>query len=192
MSRRNYTKLSPPDLADEFRAVARDAVDVFGRYDSGQLNWTPAVDRWSVAQCFDHLVKSETEMSGAVARALDPAASRTLWQRLPLWPRLFGRLLVTSMSPDATRTFAAPATAVPAASDIPAAIVDRFVACQARLAAAVDALAPDDAPRVMVSPFMTFVTYSVLDGYRLIAAHQRRHFNQARRVTESAGFPAVT
>lgn len=184
-----FTRLSPAQLAGEFAAVARDATQVFGRYDAHRLNWRPDPSRWSVAQCFDHLVISETEMSAAIAHALDPAVPRTLWQRLPLWPWLFGRLLITSLAPTATRKLTAPAKAQPAASDIPPDVVDRFVACQAPLAARVSALTAAEARRVMVSPFAAQVTYSVLDGYRIIAVHQRRHFEQARRVTETAGFP---
>jgi hypothetical protein len=41
----------------------------------------------------------------------------------------------------------------------------------------------------MVSPFVAFITYSVLDGCRLIVTHERRHFEQARRVTQEPGFP---
>jgi hypothetical protein len=41
----------------------------------------------------------------------------------------------------------------------------------------------------MVSPFVPQITYSVVNGYRLMAAHQRRHFEQARRVAEHAEFP---
>ena len=37
----------------------------------------------------------------------------------------------------------------------------------------------------MVSPFVSFITYSVLDGCRLIVTHERRHFEQARRVAGS-------
>ena len=42
----------------------------------------------------------------------------------------------------------------------------------------------------MVSPFVAFITYTVLDGWRVIVAHGRRHLEQARRVTQSPGFPA--
>jgi hypothetical protein len=42
---------------------------------------------------------------------------------------------------------------------------------------------------IMPSPFISVVTYSVLDGCRLMLAHDRRHFEQARRVTLSLGFP---
>jgi hypothetical protein len=44
----------------------------------------------------------------------------------------------------------------------------------------------------MTSPFIKIITYSVLDGYRLMLAHDRRHFEQARRVMLSRGFPAIT
>jgi hypothetical protein len=47
----------------------------------------------------------------------------------------------------------------------------------------------DAARAIMTSPFIKVVTYSVLDGSRLILAHDRRHFEQARRVTQSPAFP---
>jgi hypothetical protein len=43
---------------------------------------------------------------------------------------------------------------------------------------------------IMTSPFVRVITYSVLDGWRLVLAHDRRHIEQARRVTQSRGFPA--
>jgi hypothetical protein len=43
----------------------------------------------------------------------------------------------------------------------------------------------------MASPFLRVITYSVLDALRLIAAHDRRHMEQARRVTQMPEFPAA-
>jgi hypothetical protein len=43
----------------------------------------------------------------------------------------------------------------------------------------------------MTSPFVKVIAYSVLDGWRLVVAHGWRHVEQARRVTESPGFPGV-
>ena len=43
---------------------------------------------------------------------------------------------------------------------------------------------------VMISPFIEVVTYSVLDGLRLLVAHDRRHFEQARRAMQSPTFVA--
>jgi hypothetical protein len=38
---------------------------------------------------------------------------------------------------------------------------------------------------------MALVTYSLYDVYRIFVAHARGHFEQARRVTRSGGFPAA-
>lgn len=186
----SYTALRPEELAREFDAMARDVPVTFGRLNWRQLNWRPAPASWSVAQCFDHLVKSEAAMSSEIARALDRALPLTLWQRLPLWPRLFGWMLVASQAPGGKRKFKAPEAAVPSASDVAPGVLDRFVARQQDLATTVRALDEDRGRRIMVSPFAAQITYSVLDGYRIIAAHQRRHFAQAQGVMQAAGFPA--
>ena len=128
-------------------------------------------------------------MLQAIGRALDRGATPTVWQRLPLWPRLFGWMLITSQAPGGKQKYTAPASAQPASSDIAPDIIERFIACQHTGIAGLRILSAADAQRIMVSPFVAQITYSVLDGYRLIAAHQRRHFEQARRVTEHPEFP---
>lgn len=186
MAGARYTTLTAAGIAEEFAAVARDTPLVFGRYDTTQLNWQPNAGSWSIAQCFEHLLKTNHAMMQAIGRKADP----TLWQRLPFWPRLMGRMLVSSQAPGRKGKYKAHPSAIPASSDIDAKILDRFVAWQETGIAAVRGLGADEARRVIVSPFLTQITYSVLDAWRLIAAHQWRHFEQARRVAEHPQFPA--
>lgn len=42
---------------------------------------------------------------------------------------------------------------------------------------------------IITSPALNFVTYSLMDAYRILVVHERRHFQQARRVIEESGFP---
>jgi hypothetical protein len=42
---------------------------------------------------------------------------------------------------------------------------------------------------VVTSPVTAVATYSLLDAYRIVVAHERKHFEQARRVTCVPGFP---
>jgi hypothetical protein len=185
-----YTQLPLPEIASEFAAMARDTRATFGTLDALQLNWRPDDSRWSVAQCFEHLLTSGELVVAAADRALDPAARPTIWQRLPVLPGVNGRLLIGVVSPEGKRRFTAPSRARPATSHIDPAILDRFVAFQDDATARVRALSADRAARtILISPFASFFAYSVLDAYRVIAAHQRRHFAQAQRVTETAGFP---
>ena len=183
----HYTALTLPEIEAEFSAVARDTTAVFGHLDARQLNWKPGEASWSIAQCFDHLLGANREMFTAIDAAL--ARSPAWWQQLPGLPRFFGTVMVRSQMPEATRKYTAPKQATPSASAIDAAIVQRFVDHQEEAAARVRSIDGAAAARIMVSPFVSFITYSVLDGWRLIVTHERRHFEQARRVLLHPGFP---
>ena len=77
-------------------------------------------------------------------------------------------------------------------SDIAADIIQRFIEQHRNAVERVRAL--DErvaAGTIMTSPFIKVITYSVQDGWRLMFAHDRRHFEQARRVTVSPGFPGA-
>lgn len=186
----DYTTVSLVEVQTGLEDVARDAQSTFGRLDARQLNWRPDSTQWSVAQCFEHLLKANRLMFEASERALDKSVPRTIWQRLPGTPSLFGPMLVRSQTPEGARKFKAMPTAQPSTSNVAADIIERFVEQHREAVARVRALDEREAARViMVSPFVTFVTYSVLDGWRLLFAHDRRHFEQARRVTLMPGFP---
>jgi hypothetical protein len=187
----DYTTLSPQEMGAELEAIAAEATATFAALDGPRLNWKPDPARWSVGQCLEHLLSANRQMAEMAERALDPSRPRTLWQRLPGWPRLAGRMLIRTQSPDAARKFKAPGSAQPAASAVDGAVVGRFIDQQRELAARLEASAGRDlAGTIMVSPFLSIVTYSVLDGWRLIVAHERRHLQQAKRVMATAGFPA--
>jgi hypothetical protein len=186
----DYTTLSLTELRTGLDGVAQESQATFGGFDARQLNWRPDAARWSVAQCFDHLLTANRLMFQAAEAALNNARPRTLWQRLPVLPGVLGRMLIRSQSPSAARRFTAPSKAQPATSDIATDIIQRFVEQHREAVAWVQALDERDTARaIMTSPFIRVVTYSVLDGWRLILAHDRRHFEQARRITLSPGFP---
>jgi hypothetical protein len=186
----DYTRLTIEEVEAELARTARDVREGFGSLDSRQLNWRPSATAWSVAQCLDHLTHANHQMCVAMFKACEPDTSRTVWQRLPVLPGVFGRVMITSLTPAGTRKFTAPQTATPSASDIDAGVIDRFVDGHQEIAAVIRAVAGRDPGRIiMVSPFIRFITYSVLDGLRIVATHERRHFEQSKRVVSSAGYP---
>lgn len=183
--------MSLPELVDESEAVSRDVQSTFGQLNAEQLNWKPNADSWSVAQCLDHLLNANSEM----LRVFDPVingAKRTRFvERLPVLPGLWGRLMVKMVAPQGKQKLKAPAAAAPSASKLDLQIVSRFVAKQHEVSQklkAVEHLNPDKV--VVTSPFIGLITYSLLDAARIIVAHERRHFEQARRVMAAEGFPS--
>jgi hypothetical protein len=148
-------------------AIARDTQATFGGLDQRQLNWRPDETRWSVAPCFEHLLTANRLMFGAAEEALNDERPRTIWQRLPVMPGMFGRMLIRSQSPDATRKFTASPRARPTTSASSAGIIPRFVEQHREAMATAQALDERAAARaIMTSPFVRFITYSVLDGWR--------------------------
>jgi hypothetical protein len=187
----DYTELSLADVATCLADIARDAHATFGSLTARQLNWRADAAQWSVAQCFEHLLAANRLMFQAGDDALNPARPRTVWQRLPVLPGVFGRLLIRSQAPTGTRKLTAPGKAQPAQSEIAADVIPRFIEQNKAAMARLQAVDEREAARaIMTSPFIRVVTYSVLDGWRLVVAHDRRHVEQARRVTLSPGFPA--
>ena len=186
----NFATLSLTEIRVEIDAVSRDVEATFGGLNAVQLNWKPAASRWSVAQCFDHLIRINDQMLDGIVRTLDPATPRTLVQRLPGLPRVFGRVMIRSLSPTATRKLDAPATTRPSTSDLGGDVIVRFVEAQGSLSERLQPLEHRAlADTTMVSPFASVIAYSILDACRIIVAHERRHFEQARRVTQTPGFP---
>jgi hypothetical protein len=186
----DYTLINLDEAAAALEEVARDAEQSFGALTGRQLNWRPDAARWGVAQCLEHLLTSNRLMLQSARSALDGSQPRTLWQRLPVVTGFFGRLLIRSLTPTATRKMTAPPGARPAFGDIPDDVVRRFADQQreaARWMTALDAARAEQT--IMTSPFIRVVTYSVLDACRLMVAHDRRHIEQARRVTRMAEFP---
>lgn len=185
----DYTHLSLAEICRELQQIARDA-ETFGRLDAQQLNWKPDATRWSVAQCFEHLVTANRLMLRGAVDALNPSRPRTMWQRLPFLPAVFGPMMVRSQAPENLRKFTAPAAARPATSDVAGDIVEHFIEQHRDAVEEVSRLDGGVANEtIMASPFVRVITYSVIDGWRLMVAHDRRHLAQARRVMDAPGFP---
>jgi hypothetical protein len=188
----DYTTLTLTHIRAALDDIARETQETFGALDARQLNWRPDATSWSVGQCFDHLVTSNRLMLQQAEAAIDASKPKSVWQRLPVVPRVLGQLMIRSLTPNVTRKFKTPSLAVPATSDIPLDILERFAEQQRNAAIWMRSLDERESAAIMTSPFAKMITYSVLDGCRIIATHNRRHFEQARRVTALPNFPRAT
>ena len=184
-----YLTARLPALISAANDISAETKSTFGRLTPAQLNWKPSAERWSVAQCFDHLLTSNKgyfpTIEGVIA-GIKP----TFWQRMPVLPGLAAKLLIKSLDPKSTRKIKAPQKFQPAQSDISVSVLDDFVDQQARMVEKMKATEHLDLEKIVItSPVASAVTYSLMDAYRIIVAHERRHFEQARRVTEETAFP---
>ena len=177
-------------LVSAISAIAVETWAGFGDLTAQQLNWKPSAEQWSVAQCFDHLVTANAAYFPTFDQVLSGDKKNTFWESLPWLPSVWGRLLIKAVSPESKRKLKAPKLIRPSTSSIDRAVIRRFVAQQDQVIQYMRATEGLDLERIHVtSPIMNLITYSLLDAYRIIVNHEKRHFLQARRVLETAGFP---
>ena len=179
-------------LVKELQAVADDARKVFGGLSAAQLNWKPSAEQWSVGQCFDHLIVTNSSFFPVMERVAAGTFKRDLWARVSPFSGYFGRYILGALDPSKGKKIKAPRAFLPASSDVDAEVIERFVENLSEVNKRMRATGGVDLGRAVVtSPAMAVVTYSLRDVYRIFVAHARSHFEQARRVTQSEGFPSA-
>src|SRR5437773_6774484 len=176
-------------IVDEIREISRDANDTFGRLSADQINWKPAVGSWSVGQCLDHLIRSNSQFYPEFKRLTAGTQKNSFWENYSPFTGVVGRFLIDSIKND-SRKFKAPSKAIVPPSDIEPDIVSRYVAHQDDLIESITATASVDWKNtILTSPFFRLITFTLDDAYTIFVEHARRHIRQARRVMENEGFP---
>jgi len=178
------------NLTQELSEISERVKTEFRSLSYEQLNWKPSPERWSVAQCFDHLITGNKAYFPIIESVVKGKKETKFAERLPVLPKVWGRLLIKSLDPKTTRKMKAPAGFQPSASDVPATIIDDFLATQDQVAELMNQTSQLNLDRIIItSPANGAITYSLMDAYRIVVVHEQRHFLQAKRVKEEKEFP---
>jgi hypothetical protein len=174
----------------ELEAISRDARQTFGNLTHDQINWKPSPQQWSVGQCFDHLINTNRSYFPVYEALIRGDKKNTLWEKLPMLPGVWGRLLIKALLPDSGKKLKAPPAFAPTQSTVEAHIIRRFQDEQAQLINLMKQTSTVDLKKTIItSPALAVVTYSLFDACTIIAVHEQRHFLQAKRVMDLAEFP---
>jgi hypothetical protein len=179
-------------LVASLRQISDDVRTKFGKLSAEQLNWKPSPESWSVGQCLDHLMTTNRPYVKIVDETLSGNRQTRVMERIPILPGVFGKLLIKYLDPKSERKLKAPLKFQPASSNVPGTIVSDFVKQQGEVAARMEAASGINPERIIISsPAVSVITYSLLDAFRVIETHERRHFAQAERVTQNSHFPGA-
>ena len=180
------------EIISELEKISENARTTFGNLSAEQINWKPSAERWSVGQCFEHLIKINSAYFPQFESIIKGEKKQNFWETYSPFSGFFGNLLFKSLSPEAERKLKAPKVATPSASNIQPTIIEDFVTHQAELAGQIRQTENLDAKKIIItSPFIKAITYSLFDTYRILVTHEKRHFEQAERVVQADGFPRL-
>jgi hypothetical protein len=156
-----------------------------------QLNWKPAPDRWSIAQCLDHLAltteKFDPYFTVAIARAREqwPASSAPKYR-----PTRMGGWLIRQLVPEAAKKVPSPKVFRPAETVAIDGALNHFLKAQTNFLGFVRLAEGVDYNKTRLrSPVTFLMRYSLADAFVITAVHGQRHLGQARRVRGTEGFP---
>jgi hypothetical protein len=175
--------------AEENSQAARELV---AGLNNAQLNWKPAPEQWSIAQCLDHLAIATHEFDKYFSDAL--ARGRKKWPAThgPTYrPSFLGGWLIKYVTPEAQKKLTAPKIFRPAESSNIAEPLEKFLKQQDRFIEFVRETNGIDYNKTKLrSPVTPLMRYSLADAFVITVVHGQRHLAQARRVRETAGFPS--
>jgi hypothetical protein len=179
-----------PAVIADANAIAADAERTFGRLNREQLNWKPRADQWSVAQCFEHLIKINSAYFPQL-RLIEQDAYASTWRDyVPVLGRFFGSMILRAVQPASPRKFKAAQHVEPSTGTIDGDIIARFTAHQQEVIKHMTMTGSRDLRAVVVTSAVAPIAfYSALDAFRILVAHERRHIAQAERVINADGFP---
>lgn len=178
------------ELISRIDTLTEDVQRSFGGLSAGQLNWKPDGETWSVGQCIDHLITSNNVYFEKIAPVVEGTHRPNVWARIPLWSSIVGYMLRKAVDPESAKKTKTFTVFEPRQSDIPETVVRDFRENQERLKKLiVDTDGLDRSSVVISSPVSERVPVRLSDAFEVLALHERRHFDQAVRVTGLAAFP---
>jgi hypothetical protein len=156
-----------------------------------QLNWKPSPDRWSVAQCLEHLAVATRGFENYFDAALDKARQKPAPKNPPRYkPSFMGGWLAKQVSPEGERKLPAPKIFRPAEASNLQGSLEKFLKEQDNFLDFVHRCHGIDYNKARLrSPVTPLMRYSLADAFVITVLHGQRHLAQARRVREMAEFP---
>jgi hypothetical protein len=179
-------------VVTEAEQVNSDARQLVAGLSDSQLNWKPAPDSWSIAQCLDHLAVTGEKFDQYFARAISrgrekrPASGAVAYR-----PTMLGGWLVRQLLPEAARKVPAPKVFKPSENSTIKDALERFLKQQEKFLAFCNHARGIDYNKTRLrSPVTPLMRYSLADAFVITVVHGQRHLAQALRVREMSGFPS--
>jgi hypothetical protein len=169
------------ELKQQFEACSKAAQGLVTSVTEAEYQQRPKNDRWSMAECLQHLTATTHLYLPVLGAALEDAPAGEGPYKMD-WR---GRLLKWFLEPPYRSRIKTLPSVEPRIADIQRVLPD-FLASQQRLLAAMEPWSGRALDKVSItSPFNKRLRYNIYSLFNVVAAHQRHHLWQAQRVKEA-------
>ena len=176
-------------LLDDLNAVTAEAERLRDTLSDEQCIWKPEPGVWNVLECFRHLITTDELYDPNLRAAIDKAPRER--GDAPFRPSFFGKTFIRYMVPESMRKIKTFRIFEPPPSLTDVSVLQQFIDHQDALAALIRQADGINLNRgKLSSPASRFVRFSVGEGLTVLVTHQRRHLQQALRLTGHPDFPS--
>jgi hypothetical protein len=167
----------------QFEQIRQDAAELTAELNEARFNWRPAPGEWSIEECLSHLTMVGQWEVLAIEQAIELGKQRGLTGAGPFEYGVIDRYVVHQTEPPVRSPRATPRHFVPLHGQPLTAVMPTFYHVQSQLLIQLERADGLDLRRVKVTtPISRFFKMSLGAMFAQIAAHERRHLEQARRV----------
>jgi hypothetical protein len=171
------------DLLQSGNRAIEKVNDELGNVSLDQLNWKPSAKAWSIAECLEHLIISNTIYFPTFTKIGSGSFVMSSKEKFSPLTRLWGIIMKDAMKEQVRSKMRTHKTLVPVKSDFSLGhLSDYSRNCSTLLNHISECRNVDLKKTIITSPVLGIVTYSLWDVFTFLITHQHRHINQAIRV----------
>ena len=169
-------------IISEGEEIKKEVRRVFEPLSEEELNRKPSPDSWSAGQCLEHLIVSNSHYFPILKDIIDGKRKGRFWEKMPLVPNLFGKLLTKAVNPNTKRKVKTFKLFNPSVNNLKKNIIQEFITHQDNLLQLMKKTITVDLDKyIITSPVSGLVTYSLKDCFNILILHEKRHIEQAKR-----------
>ena len=177
-------------LRAQFEDISAAATALVTPLSDEQFAWRPDEKTWSVGHCLEHLNATARQYLPRLDEGVAESIRMGLYGDGPFHYNWIGRLFVRLNEPRAKLRMKAPAAFQPGVPRSRQEVLAAFRAYQVQYVDRLHQANGLDLARSRVSsPINSWIKMPLGCGFLLMAAHERRHLEQARRLIARPDFP---
>lgn len=181
------------EFRQQFEQISADAEALVAPLGDEQFSWKAGPNRWSIGECLEHMNATARAYLPAIDEGIADAIRHGAYAEGPFRYSLLGRLFSQLMEPPARLRMRATTDKLPGPQRSKRETLAGFRAYQVQYIDRLRQANGIDLARSCVrSPLASWIRIPLGSAFASMAAHERRHLWQARKVTQMDEFPAAT
>jgi hypothetical protein len=178
------------EFRQQFEQISADADTLVTPLDDQQFVWKAGPNLWSIAECLEHMNATARSYLPAIDEGIADAIKHGAYAEGPFHYNLIGRLFSHLMEPPARLRLRTSPDKQPGPQRPKRETLAGFRAYQVQYVDRLRQANGIDLSRSCVrSPLASWIRIPLGSAFASMAAHERRHLWQARRIRQLEGFP---